>query len=274
MRAIRVASSALLGVGVLALTVPVLTPAVAGDDGHDVTPLGFRLAPSSITAGGKVNLRLDRDGGCRGTATVSSGVFDTVRIPPERSSATAVVDRDAKPEAAYSVTYRCDGVSGSTDLTIADGHGDGRSDSGNDGRSNSRNDSGNDSRSNSGNDSRSDSGNNGRSNSGNDSGNDGRSNSRSDSGNDGRSDSRSDSGNDSRSDDQYPDQSRDSSRGESRDQSPDEPFQSAQHGVRAGAGGSIAGFDLKEIGLGAALIAGSLGTAYHFARRRADEDGG
>ncbi|MGY0020267.1 hypothetical protein [Streptomyces sp. cg35] len=45
------------------------------------------------------------------------------------------------------------------------------------------------------------------------------------------------------------------------------------HGVRAGVGGSIAGFDLKEIGLGAALIAGALGTAYHLARRRTGDGG-
>jgi hypothetical protein len=44
--------------------------------------------------------------------------------------------------------------------------------------------------------------------------------------------------------------------------------------VHAGEGGTLAGFDLKEIGLGAALIAGSLGVAYHFSRRRTDEDAG
>jgi hypothetical protein len=44
--------------------------------------------------------------------------------------------------------------------------------------------------------------------------------------------------------------------------------------VHAGEGGAVAGFDLKEIGLGAALIAGSLGVAYHFSRRRTDEDAG
>jgi hypothetical protein len=43
--------------------------------------------------------------------------------------------------------------------------------------------------------------------------------------------------------------------------------------VHAGEGGTVAGFDLKEIGLGAALIAGSVGAAYHFSRRRTGEDG-
>ncbi|MFF7790270.1 hypothetical protein [Streptomyces sp. NPDC007991] len=45
-------------------------------------------------------------------------------------------------------------------------------------------------------------------------------------------------------------------------------------GVHAGEGGALGGFDLKEFGLGAALIAGALGTAYHFARRRTDEGAG
>ncbi|MEV5610730.1 hypothetical protein [Streptomyces sp. NPDC052225] len=44
------------------------------------------------------------------------------------------------------------------------------------------------------------------------------------------------------------------------------------HGVRAGVGGSLGGFDLQEIGLGAALITGALGTAYYFSRRRTGDD--
>ena len=52
------------------------------------------------------------------------------------------------------------------------------------------------------------------------------------------------------------------------------PTRHPHKGVHAGEGGTIAGFDLKEIGLGAALIAGSLGVAYHFSRRRTDEDAG
>ncbi|MDX3312530.1 hypothetical protein ACWGH3_30585 [Streptomyces sp. NPDC054884] len=45
-------------------------------------------------------------------------------------------------------------------------------------------------------------------------------------------------------------------------------------GVHAGEGGSAAGFDLREIGLGAALIAGSVAAACRVARRRTGEDGG
>ncbi|MFE5812260.1 hypothetical protein ACFQ6S_02425 [Streptomyces sp. NPDC056479] len=49
---------------------------------------------------------------------------------------------------------------------------------------------------------------------------------------------------------------------------PDHP----QRGVQAGEGGTLAGLDLKQIGLGAALITAALGTAYHLSRRSTDED--
>ncbi|WP_055491200.1 hypothetical protein [Streptomyces sp. TP-A0356] len=41
-----------------------------------------------------------------------------------------------------------------------------------------------------------------------------------------------------------------------------------RHGVHAGVGGSIGGFDPKQIGLGVVLIAGTLGAAWHMSRRR------
>ncbi|MEW1828708.1 hypothetical protein [Streptomyces sp. NPDC088196] len=181
MRAIRVASAALLGISALALSAPV---AVAkGDGNHNITPFGFSVQPQTIAAGGQVTLQLDRDqGGCKGSATVSSGVFDTVRISPGQSSASAMVDWDARPGAVYQVTFTCDGVSGSTGLTIASG------------RTNNN-------------------------------------------------------------------------------IQPLQPDRQIPRGVHAGEGGSIAGFDLKELGIGAALIAGSVGAAYHFSRRRTGEDG-
>ncbi|WP_432136737.1 MULTISPECIES: hypothetical protein [unclassified Streptomyces] len=169
MRAIRVASAALLGLTALTLSAPA---AVASDD---VTPFGFSVMPSTVAAGGQVTLHVNRDGdGCRGPVTVSSAVFDTVRIPARHTTATATVDRDARPGAVYLVTFGCARASGSTSLTIAGGH--------------------------------------------------------------------------------------------------PQPYP-PHRGVHAGAGGSIAGFDLKEIGLGAALVAGSLGVAYRFARGRAGEGG-
>ncbi|MFF7330230.1 hypothetical protein [Streptomyces sp. NPDC008150] len=178
MRAIRVASAALLGVTALAFSAPA---AVAkGDNDHNITPYGFSVLPSTIAAGGQITLTLDRDrGGCRGAATVTSGVFDTVRIRPGQSQATTTVDWDARPGAVYQVTFSCDRATGSTSLTIASGR-----------------------------------------------------------------------------------------------HSEPAPLQPPYRGVHAGEGGSIAGFDVKELGLGAALIAASVGAAYHFSRRRSGEDAG
>ncbi|MDQ0772644.1 hypothetical protein QF026_001110 [Streptomyces aurantiacus] len=56
---------------------------------------------------------------------------------------------------------------------------------------------------------------------------------------------------------------------------PDNPTHLPVHrGVKAGVGGTAGGFDLGEIGLGAALIAGSVGAAYYWSRRRVGEHGG
>jgi hypothetical protein len=129
MRAIRVASAALLGLTALTFTAP---SAFADDgDNHNITPFGFSVQPSTIAAGGRLSLLLKRDGGCNGTVRISSGVFDTVTIPSGRSSATATIDRDARQGAVYEVTFFCDGVSGHTNLTIGTGRsgdGTGRSD--------------------------------------------------------------------------------------------------------------------------------------------------
>ncbi|MFD7874929.1 hypothetical protein ACFV5G_12620 [Streptomyces sp. NPDC059766] len=144
------------------------------------------MLPRSIAPGGQLTLQIDRDGGgCRGTATVASGAFDTVRIPAGRPSATTTVDRAARAGAVHRVTFTCDGVSGTTDLTIAGGPPDG-------------------------------------------------------------------TGSDSAP----------------------LPVQQVPRAVQAGEGGSAAGFDLKEIALGVALIAGSVGTAYRLGRHRESEDGG
>ncbi|MFJ8105942.1 hypothetical protein [Streptomyces sp. NPDC096132] len=52
----------------------------------------------------------------------------------------------------------------------------------------------------------------------------------------------------------------------------EEPYP-VPEGVHAGGGGTVAGFDPKEIGLGAALVAGSVGAAYRLSRRRGGVDG-
>ncbi|MEU8649817.1 hypothetical protein [Streptomyces sp. NPDC048737] len=176
MHAIRVASAALLGLGALALPAP---SAVAADGG--TTPFGFSVLPSTITAGGQVTLRIDRNnGGCKGDVTITSGIFDSVRIAAHRSSATTTVDFDIKVGAVYRVTFTCDGVSGSTGLTV----------------------------------------------------------------------------------------------GGARPGTPTPVPDAVPRAVRAGAGGTLAGFDLREVGLGTVLVVGSVGAAYHFSRRRAGEDGG
>ncbi|MYU25318.1 hypothetical protein [Streptomyces sp. SID8352] len=116
MRAIPVASAALLGAGVLAACAP--AGAVVGG----ITPFGFSVQPSTVAPGGTVTLRVDReDGRCESRVTVSSPVFDTVTIPRRQSTATAVVDREAEPGAVYQVAFTCDGRTGTTRLTIAGG---------------------------------------------------------------------------------------------------------------------------------------------------------
>jgi hypothetical protein len=119
MCAIRVASAALLATAALALSASAAT-AADGDGSHVGTPFGFGVEPSTITAGSRVTLRLDRNDGCQGGATVTSDVFETVRIPSGRSTATATIDAHVKSGTSYRVRFDCDGQSGSTDLRIAD----------------------------------------------------------------------------------------------------------------------------------------------------------
>jgi hypothetical protein len=177
MRAIRVASAALLGVTALTLSAPVAFASGGDDDNHYVMSNGYGVLPLTIAAGGQITLQVDRGAsGCRSSVTVSSGVFDTVVIPRGSSSAVALVDWEARVGASYRVTFACGGISAVKELTIARGR-------------------------------------------------------------------------------------------------PDHVTPVPQ-GVRAGEGGSVAGFDLEEIGLGTALVAGSAGAAYYLSRRRNGEDGG
>ncbi|MFF7597797.1 hypothetical protein [Streptomyces mirabilis] len=196
MHAIRVASAALLGATALTLSA---TAALAGNgDGNsdggrssgrdsgrgnnNITSFGFNVQPQSIAAGGRLRLTAES---CDSVARVSSEVFDTVTIPRGQSSATALIDADARAGSVYQVTFQCGNESGHTELTIAPG----------------------------------------------------------------------------RSGTNYSD-----------------PTQvqvpaSVQRGVKAGVGGSSGGgFDLKEIGLGTALIAGCVGTAWSMTRRRVTDE--
>ncbi|MFE5081513.1 hypothetical protein [Streptomyces mirabilis] len=195
MHGIRVASAALLGVSALTLSA---TAALAGNSdgdsdggrdsgrdsgrGNNITSFGFNVQPQSIAAGGRLRLTAES---CDSVARVSSEVFDTVTIPKGQSSATALIDGDARAGSVYQVTFQCGNESGHTELTIAPG----------------------------------------------------------------------------RSGTTYSD-----------------PTQvqvpaSVQRGVKAGVGGSSGGgFDLKEIGLGTALIAGCVGTAWSMTRRRVTDE--
>lgn len=126
MRAIRVASAALLTASALALTAPTASAAAVGEE--NVTAFGFSISPKTIAAGGQVTLNVD---GCDdGDTKVTSGVFDDTTIPKGQKSATAQVFWDAKPGAMYEVTFTCNGSnpgSDKTDLTIATGRPDGSS---------------------------------------------------------------------------------------------------------------------------------------------------
>ncbi|WP_156725123.1 hypothetical protein [Streptomyces apocyni] len=117
MRAIPMASVALLSAGALALGSPVASAAVTGDPSGNITSFGFSVTPSTVQAGGQVKLKAD---GCDKPVIVTSGVFDTVTIP-KGDVVSAKVDWDAKPGASYTVTFDCKGEKGTTDLTIAAG---------------------------------------------------------------------------------------------------------------------------------------------------------
>ncbi|MFC9793994.1 hypothetical protein ACIOMM_01940 [Streptomyces sp. NPDC087908] len=121
MRAIRAASTALLGAAALALAAPT---AVAADGAPAPNPRAARakapgdfvVSPSLVAPGGRVSLSAP---GCASTATASAGIFDTVTIAPG-SAAIATVDADARRGAVYTVSFNCTGgVSETVNLTIS-----------------------------------------------------------------------------------------------------------------------------------------------------------
>ncbi|GGY41587.1 hypothetical protein [Streptomyces omiyaensis] len=123
MRAIRAASTALLGAAALALAAPV-TVAHAADGAPAPNPRvrgaqapgDFVVSPSLVAPGGRVTLSAP---GCSSTATATAGIFDTVQIAPG-SAVTATVDTDAKRGAVYTVAFNCSGgVQDTVDLTIS-----------------------------------------------------------------------------------------------------------------------------------------------------------
>ncbi|WP_327321657.1 MSCRAMM family adhesin SdrC [Streptomyces sp. NBC_01210] len=118
MRAIRVASLALIGTAALALGAPAAV--AADDDGNSATSFGFTATPATVAPGGTVTLNATE---CEApTVTASSGVFETVTLN-EGQSATTKIAADAKPDAKYDVTFDCKGEKGTAPLTITSGSG-------------------------------------------------------------------------------------------------------------------------------------------------------
>ncbi|MEV7566507.1 hypothetical protein [Streptomyces tanashiensis] len=121
MRAIRAATTALLGAAALALA----APAALAADGAPATgpraprakaPGDFVVSPAVVAPGGRLTLSAP---GCASTARASAGIFDTVTIAPG-ATASATVDTDAKPGAVYTVLFNCTGgVQDTVALTIS-----------------------------------------------------------------------------------------------------------------------------------------------------------
>ncbi|WP_392674458.1 hypothetical protein [Streptomyces sp. LN785] len=99
MRAVRIASVALLGAVALALTAPAATP-YASPRGSTTGPA---VTPSVIAPGGQVTLTAQ---GCSRAAAARSDVFDSVNIPPG-GSVTATVAEDAVGDSVHEVTFIC-----------------------------------------------------------------------------------------------------------------------------------------------------------------------
>ncbi|WP_251072517.1 hypothetical protein [Streptomyces sp. ISL-43] len=121
MGAIRTSPIARLGAAAASTVLvlgPVAAPVASAAEAAPITSFGFTLTPSTVAPGGQVVLSVT---GCNAAfATASSGVFDTVSI--ERGKTVRVtVDRDARRGALYSVSFTCNGETGSADLTIAGG---------------------------------------------------------------------------------------------------------------------------------------------------------
>lgn len=273
MGVIRVVSAALLGVTAWAFTASVGHAA----DSEGGTSFGFGVTPTTVQPGGRITLEAQD---CPRAVRVSSGVFDTVTIPKGHRSATARVDWDARAGAMYQITFQCGEETGVTDLAVG-GTRPNRStashapashapsshtpashapaahapashpaasaperdrnaeapgtyvlqDGGQNAQAGSR---------------------------GTGQGN-GRANSHEDGGQSGQGNEEHGDGHEHDGQDPHV-----------LALSPDGP-QPPQHGVRAGAGGTLDGFDRQEFGVGAALVVATFGAAYHFAHRRPDK---
>ncbi|MCB5165467.1 hypothetical protein LG634_11565 [Streptomyces bambusae] len=117
MRAIRNTSRHLIAAGAAAAVLSLSAPAAVAAGTQPITPFGFAVTPSTqVQPGGQVSLMLTS---CDGPGQASSGIFDTVNFARGTTTASATVDLDARRGDSYAVTFTCNGVSGSTNLTIA-----------------------------------------------------------------------------------------------------------------------------------------------------------
>ncbi|MFD3873349.1 hypothetical protein [Streptomyces sp. NPDC058623] len=104
------ATGAALALG--ALGAPVALAAEAAP----ITSFGFAITPSTVAPGGQTVLSVT---GCDAAfATASSGIFDTVSIG-RGQTVRVTVDRDARRGAQYSVSFTCNGETGSADVMVA-----------------------------------------------------------------------------------------------------------------------------------------------------------
>ncbi|MDH6537772.1 hypothetical protein [Streptomyces sp. SPB4] len=121
MGAIRSSAIALLSAGATGAALALGAsgaPAALAAEAAPVTSFGFAITPSTVAPGGQAVLSVS---GCGAAyATASSGVFDTVSIA-RGQTARITVDRDARRGALYSVSFTCNGETGSADLVIAGG---------------------------------------------------------------------------------------------------------------------------------------------------------
>ncbi|WP_371675543.1 hypothetical protein [Streptomyces sp. NBC_01276] len=121
MGAIRSSAIALLSAGATGAVLALCAsgaPAALAAEAAPVTSFGFAITPSTVAPGGQAVLSVS---GCGAAyATASSGVFDTVSIA-RGQTARITVDRDARRGALYSVSFTCNGETGSADLVIAGG---------------------------------------------------------------------------------------------------------------------------------------------------------
>lgn len=241
MRVIRVVSAALLGVTACMFTASV--GQAAADDG---TSFGFGVRPTTAKPGSRITLDAQD---CPQAVRVTSGLFDTVTIPKGRRSATATIDWDARAGAMYQLTFQCGAETGLTDLAVgkavskpAAAHPATRPAQKQDA--------------------------------------DEPGTYRLDGG---QQDERQDTrlrGQQNRQDEQHgEDRGQDHGEDRGRDHGEDHgedhgrhDEHTPEHGVHAGAGGTLDGFDGQKLGIGAALVVGTFAAAYHLTHRRPEED--